>query len=172
MVSSIVVICYTFQIEAGNYPGYVTVHTFYTIGPLKGFCWSLSIALFIHSHKWLCSWCWGDCIKFGWEQFECTSWSFTVHFGVDMYSFSLANESLYFPFKSPQLFDCGYRVHFNFHLFYIFKFVFSFGGGGSPSFPLVLEVNLCLLLVACVSFFGGRICCFLFSWVFLGIYFY
>ena len=34
MVSSIVVIDYFFKIKAGNYAVCVTIHTFYTIGPL------------------------------------------------------------------------------------------------------------------------------------------
>ena len=46
-----------------------------------------------------------------------------------MYSSSLANGSLCFLFNLPQLFDCGRRVHFNFHLLYILKFVFSFYRG-------------------------------------------
>ena len=72
----------------------------------------------------------------------------------------------------PVLSDCGHWVHFNFH----FKFVFSFynrvwNGFWFFSFSLDLEVDLHLLFVACVSFFG-RICCFIFFWVVFSIYFF
>ena len=93
-----------------------------------------------------------DCIKFGWGQFKCASWSFTEHFCVRIYSSSQANGSLCFLFKFLWLFECGHWVHFN------FKFVFSFYMGFWScflifSFSFDLEVDLCLLFVACVSFF-------------------
>ena len=39
------------------------------------------------------------------------------------------------------------------------------------SFFFDLEVDLCLLFVACISFLGGRICCFIFCWVAFDIFF-
>ena len=68
--------------------------------------------------------------------------------------FNQANRSQCFLFKLPWLFDCWCGVHFNFHLLYIFKFVFSLGGG---NFPFVLEVDLCLLFCSLgfIFFSGG-----------------
>ena len=83
--------------------------------------------------------------------FKCAS-SFTDHFCIRIYSLSLADEGLCFLFKLPWLFDCGHWVQYN------FKFVFSFYRGIWSwflifSFSFDLEVDLCLLLVDCVSFF-------------------
>ena len=93
-------------------------------------------------------------------QFECVSWSFTVHFGVHMYSSNLDNRSLFFLFKLPQLFDCGWRVHFNFHLFYIFKFVFSLKKGVwifffflcSWNWSISIFCSLCFILLVVVVY--------------------
>ena len=43
----------------------------FSIESIQGFGCFLCIALFIHSFRWLCSSCFGVCIKFGWRQFEC-----------------------------------------------------------------------------------------------------
>ena len=72
----------------GNYAVCVTIHTFYIISSLLGFCWSLSIALF-YSYWRLCSW----------GHFECASWSFLVHFRVHISFPCLAIGSLWFLFK-------------------------------------------------------------------------
>ena len=154
----------------------VAVHAFYTIGSLQGFCWSLSIGLFIHSHWWLCSWWWRDCIEFSWGQFECAFGSFAVHFAIHIYFSSLANGSLCFLFKLPRLLDCGCWFYFSFYLLYIFKFVFSFYREGLELvfdfflFSLILKLIYVYFLYLVFHFFFGRICCFMFCWVVFGIY--
>ena len=112
--------------------------------------WALDC--FIYSHRWLGSWWWRDCIKFGWGQSKCASWSFTDHFFVCIYSSSLANGGLYCLFKFPWLFDCGLESISILSLFFV-----SIGVFGVDflffSFSFDLEVDLCLLFVTCVSFF-------------------
>ena len=86
-------------------------------------------------------------------QFECASWSFTVHLGVHMYSSNLANGSSCFLFKLPQLLNCACRVHFN--LLYFFNCFLVLWGGGWFSFSFVLEVDLYILFVASFIFLSS-----------------
>ena len=67
-----------------------------------GVCRFLSIALFIHSCRWLCSWWLGFCIEFGWGQIECAA--YIVHFSVHMYFSMLFIRNLWFLFKKFWLF--------------------------------------------------------------------
>ena len=92
-------IYFSFKTKVGNYTISITIHTFFTIESLLEFCWSLSIALYIHSYWLLCSWYWRVCIECDWRLFECVSWSVIVHFNVCTYFSRLVIWRLRFLFE-------------------------------------------------------------------------
>ena len=116
-------------------------------------------------HRWLDSWWWRDYIKFRWRQFKCTSWPFTSVFVCTLQAWPMG--SCAFCLTCP-----GFLIVVIEFISILDLFLVSVGGGWSwfLIFFFDLEVDLCLLFVACVSFFG-RIC-FIFSWVVFDFFFF
>ena len=189
MVSSIVVNCYTFQIEAGNDTISVTVHGFYTIGSLKWFCWSLFFpsfffwfvffwSLFFPSFFfWFVDHCFflpiADLVLDGERTaLNLDGSSLNVPPGL-----SLITSAFVCTLPAWPMGACAFYLSCLGFLIVGVEFIsisilnLFLVSIGVFSFSFDLEVDLYQLFVACVSFFG-RICCFIFCWVVFGIYFF